>query len=236
MRKILGTFALTALIAAPASAQEVDLSDLASYTALIATPVAGLAPVATPAMMGAQQLGLGYSFRYGRVSGDEMPNNFGAGVSYGLSAGTIGLTLGYLQPGNDADGHFMVGGSYSRSLANLALSPSAALNVGVDAGLGWVNSAFGEEVGLLAGELGLPISTVAGSGSWRFVPYVQPGFGWGRMSAEDESESGTQLMVGAGLGIMDGTRGIGINVGMKKIFQDDGETVLGLGFSWNPRR
>lgn len=245
MRKILGTFALTALVMSPASAQaqsEPDLGDIASYVALLGTPTAGLAPIATPTMMGAQQTGLGYSFRYGRVSGDDAPSNFGAGVSYGISAGTLGLTAGYLQPGiDDADGHFMLGGHFARGLANVAMSPSAALNIGVDATLGWASrtetSTAGDvDVGLLSAEIGVPVATVAGSGNWRFVPYVQPGLGWGRVSAEDESESGTQFMVGAGLGIMDGTRGIGINVGMKKVFMEDGETVLGLGFSWNPRR
>lgn len=238
MRKVLASLAVTALVLAPAQVQAQDEGDVAAYAALLFTPVGGLAPIATPAMMGADQVGLGYSFRYGKITGDDAPNNFGAGVSYGHNVGTFGITAGYLSPAQDGvDGHLMLGGNYSRNLTNVAMSANAALNIGLDVGLGWASREEGGiDATMLAGQLGVPVSTVAGSGSWRFVPYVQPGLGWGRISADDASESGTQFMVAAGLGIMDGTRGLGFNVGFQKIFQDDGENVIGLGFSWHPRR
>lgn len=240
MRKILASLAVTALVLAPAQvqAQDEDLGKAAAYAALLFTPIGGLAPIATPAMMGAQQTGFGYSFRYGKITGEDMPNNFGVGATYGHTAGTFGVTAGYLSSGVDGvDGHLMLGGNYARTLTNVALSARSALNIGLDVGLGWASrEEAGEDATFLAGSIGVPVSTVAGSGSWRFVPYVQPGLGWGRISAADESESGTQFMVGAGLGIMDGTRGLGFNVGLQKVFQDDGENVIGVGFSWNPRR
>lgn len=238
MRKILASLALTALVLAPAQvqAQDVDAGELASYAALLSTPVGGLAPIATPLMMGAQQTGLGYSFRYGKITGEDMPNNFGVGATYGHSAGTFGLTAGYLSPSEEGvDGHVMLGGNYARNLTNVSLSANAALNIGLDVGLGWASTEG--DATLFAGSIGVPVATVAGSGSWRFVPYLQPALGWGRVSVDGaDAESGTQFMLGAGLGIMDGTRGIGFNVGLQKVFQDDGENVIGVGFSWNPRR
>lgn len=239
MRKILASLAVTALVLAPAQVQAQEEGDVAAMIGLMGTPLAGLAPIATPAMMGAQQTGLGYSFRYGKVTGDDAPNNFGAGVSYGHSAGTFGVTLGYLSPSGDSDidGNIMIGGHYSRNLTNVALSGTSALNIGLDAGLGWASTEyFGFEADLLSLGVSVPVSTVIGTGAWRFVPYVQPGLGHGRVSDDDTTIDGTKFMVGFGLGIMDGARGIGFNVGMQKVFVEDGENVIGLGFSWNPRR
>ncbi len=71
MRKILASLAVTALVFAPIQAQAQDEGDFASYVALLGTPVGGLAPIATPTMMGAAQTGLGYSFRYGKFKGDD---------------------------------------------------------------------------------------------------------------------------------------------------------------------
>lgn len=240
MRKILASLALGALVLAPqAQAQEPDVSDLAAFVGLLGTPTGGLAPIATPSMMGAQQTGLGYSFRYGKVTGDDAPNNFGLGMSYGHSSGTYGFTLGYLSPSQDGvDGNIMLGGNYARNLTNIAMSATSALNIGIDAGLGWASSeALGFDADLLSLGLSLPVSTVLGSGAWRFVPYVQPGLGHGRISVDGaDAESGTKFMMGLGLGIMDNARGIGFNVGMQKVFVEDGENVIGLGFSWNPKR
>ncbi|HUF27991.1 MAG TPA: hypothetical protein VMM18_13535 [Gemmatimonadaceae bacterium] len=234
MRKILATFALTALVFTP-TAQAQDVGDIVAYAALVGSPTGGLAPVVTPTMMGAQQTGLGYSFRYGRVTGDNAPNNFGAGISLPVQTlGTIGFTAGYLSPSETGvDGWMMLGANFNRGLMNTAIGAGSSLNVGLDVGLGWGNP---EALTLLSGSIGLPVSTVVGQGNWRVVPFVQPGFGYGRASADGASESGTRFLLGAGLGFVDGTRGIGLNIGMQKVFIENGENVIGLGFTWNPRR
>jgi hypothetical protein len=239
MKKILASLALSALVLAP-QAQAQEDEDVFGYIALLGTPAGALAPIATPAMMGAQQMGLGYSFRYGKVTGDDAPNNFAVGASYGHSSGAYGITLGYLKPSEDGvDGQMMLGGNWSRPLTNIAMSATSSLNIGIDAGLGWTSGeAIGFDASALSVALNVPVSTVMGSGAWRFVPYVQPGLGHGRFSVDgaDETLSGTKFMLGLGLGIQDQARGIGFNVGMQKVFQDEGENVIGLGFSWNPKR
>ena len=237
MKKIFASLALSALVLAP-QAQAQDDEGVFGYVALLGTPTAAFAPIATPAMMGAQQIGLGYSFRYGKVTGDDAPNSFGAGVSYGHTSGTWGFTAAYNSPSVDGiDGYMMLGGNYARTLTNIAMSATSSLNIGLDAGLGWGSTEIlATDATMLSAALNVPVSTVMGSGAWRFVPFVQPGLGYGRISAEDESESGTKFMLGLGLGIQDQTRGIGFNVGMQKVFQDEGENVIGLGFSWNPKR
>ena len=86
------------------------MADMGGTAAVTMLPAK--APIATPSMMGAQQTGLGYSFRYGKVTGDDAPSNFGLGMSYGHSSGTYGFTLGYLSPSQDGvDGNIMLGGT-----------------------------------------------------------------------------------------------------------------------------
>ena len=60
--------------------------------------------------------------------------------------------------------------------------------------------------------------------------FVTPGFGYGRLSEDGESESGTRPMLGLGLRLRT-TSGIGFSIGAQKVFIDDGEMVMGAGLS-----
>ena len=78
---------------------------------------------------------------------------------------------------------------------------------------------------------GAPVALVLKSGDMTWAPFVTPGFGWGRLSAQGTSESGTRFMMGAGLGVSH-RNGWGASVGMQKVFIDQGKTVFGLNLSY----
>jgi hypothetical protein len=65
------------------------------------------------------------------------------------------------------------------------------------------------------------------------VPFLAPGLGYGRLSPEEgDSESGTKMSLGGGIGFTNVVGNMGLNVGFRKIFVDEAPTQFGLGMSW----
>ena len=73
--------------------------------------------------------------------------------------------------------------------------------------------------------------TVGGASSGRFTLFLTPGFGWGRMSEDDESLDGTRPMLGGGAHFAT-SGGVGVTLGAQKVFVDEGKATLGLGVSF----
>jgi opacity protein-like surface antigen len=207
--------------------------DIAAYYAINVTTVGALPPLATNTLAGAG--GIGWHLQFGRLNwGEDVNSNtFAGGVDLSLGSGRLGLTAGYQMTdyGSDIEGdsHLMIGTRYSQQLAGAALNPTTRWAMGLEAGLGF---AFPEDVKAMVVSAGLPVKLTFGR-NVKISPFLTPGFGYGRVSVADESESGTRFMVGAGVGL-GFANGVGVNFGMRKAFIEEGKTQVGLGFTIRP--
>jgi opacity protein-like surface antigen len=236
MKKIFA-IATSALVfsASAMSAQEEgpSIGDIAAYMAINSSTVGALPPLATNTLAGAG--GIGWHLQYGRMSwgDDQSSNNFAGGLDLSVGGGRLGLTAGYLSPdcpeGFECKGHLMLGTRYSQQLAGAALNPTSRWAMGLEAELGF---GFPEDQQAMAVAAGLPIKLTVGR-NVKVSPFLTPGFAYGRYKAGDESESGTRFLVGAGLGL-GFANGVGVNLGMRKVFIDEGEMQYGLGFTIRP--
>ena len=235
MKKIFAIAASALVLAAPAmSAQEEGPSPeaIVAYTAINSSTV-GAIPLATNTLAPAG--GLSWHLQYGRLSwGDDVnQSTYAGGINVSLGQGRLGVSAGYVTfDCQDCDSHATVGARYGVQLTGGALGDARSGSrwaMGLEGELG---VAFPEDVSVMAFAGHLPIKVTLGK-NVKVSPFVTPGFAYGRMSVNDESESGTRFMVGGGVGLAF-ANGIGANFGLRKVFIEEGETQFGLGFTIRP--
>ena len=239
MKKIFAIAATALVLAAPAmSAQEEGPSaqDMAAYFAINFSPVGTLPPLATNTLASAG--GIGWHLQYGRLDwGSDMnSSSFAGGLDLSVGSGRLGLTAGYMTfdcpTGVDCEGHLMLGTRYSAQLTGGVLGDrrtGSRWAMGLEGELGF---GFPEEVTAMAIAASLPIKLTVGK-NVKVSPFLAPGFAYGRLKVSDESESGQRFMVGGGVGFAF-ANGIGANLGVRKVFIEEGETQFGLGFTIRP--
>jgi hypothetical protein len=232
---------LTSLgVAASAQAQGPSVGDIAGYVALSTTPVGAMTPVVSSAMLGRIAKGYSVTGQYGHVSDDALGfNSFGASISMPLSGISLGGSLGFISPSADGSkSNLMLGANAETNLGAWALGAGKNANLftlSARGDLGWANPDDGtgtdNSITALSFSAGAPLALVLKNGDMTWAPFVTPGLGWGRLSANGASESGTRFMMGAGLG-MTHRNGWGVSVGMQKVFIENGKTVFGLNLSY----
>jgi hypothetical protein len=232
---------LTSLgVAASAQAQGPSVNDAAAYLALSVTPVGAMTPVVSSAMLGRIAKGYSVTGQYGHVSDDALGfNSFGASISMPLSGISLGGSLGFISPSADGSkSNLMLGANAETNLGAWALGAGKNANLftlSARGDLGWANPDDGtgtdNSITALSFSAGAPLALVLKNGDMTWAPFVTPGLGWGRLSAQGTSESGTRFMMGAGLG-MTHRNGWGVSVGMQKVFIENGKTVFGLNLSY----
>ncbi len=226
-----GLFTLIGLAAArPLAAQ--GEGDVAAYIALHLTPTAGLAPVAPN--VGRQALSV--RGQYGRHELDgESSNAFAFGLDFPIAIRhSAGLTAGYYSPGDDdVDGHFMVGAQITGNLTGLHVPPGEGFTIAptyeIQAGY-----ARPEEIDVFSVSAGLPIAFPYRSTTLSFTPFVTPAFGWGRLSSDGESVSGTRFLLSGGAAL-EFANGFGVHASARRVFIDDADLLWGVGLTWRPR-
>ena len=228
-------------VAASAQAQGPSLGDIAGYVALTGTPVGAMTPVVTSAMLGRIAKGYAVAGQYGHLSDNGAGfNSFGATVSMPVSGVSLGGSLGFMSPSGAAGSksNLMLGLNAESNLGAWAITDGKDANLftlGLRGDFGWANPDDGtgtsSSVTALSLSAGAPVALVLKSGDMTFAPFVTPGFGWGRLSANGASESGTRFMMGAGIGLSH-RNGWGASVGMQKVFIDQGKSVFGLNISY----
>jgi hypothetical protein len=216
------------VMASPARASAQDLGDFAAYAALIFTPVGAFVPTAPIATAGP---GSAFVIRYGNLdpSGDGGSlHNFSLGGDLALQHGRLGLTLGGTAC-DGCDGNIMAGIDYT------ALLTQDVVSIGLRPALGFSKPLDDGGTALSLG-LSLPVGAKLGGVTGPvFVPYIVPGFGFGRVSDDGESESGTRPMLGGGFSIAARQSTFALHVGFQKVFIEDGEMSIGLGMSFGRR-
>jgi len=232
---------LTSLgVAASAQAQGPSVGDLAGYVALSTTPVGAMTPVVSSAMLGRIAKGYSLTGQYGHLSDDAAGfNSFGASVSMPLSGFSLGGSLGFMSPSaQGSKSNLMLGANAETNLGAWALGQGKNSNLftlSARGDFGWANPDDGtgtnNSITALSMSASAPFALVLKNGDMTWAPFVTPGLGWGRLSAQGASESGTRFMMGAGLG-MTHRNGWGVSAGMQKVFIDNGKTVFGLNLSY----
>ena len=232
MKKIFAIAASALVLTASANAQqqeEPSAEAIIAYTAINSSTV-GAIPLATNTLAGAGAMS--WHLQYGRLSwGDDVSQStYAGGINLSVGQGRLGLTAGYVTfDCEGCDSHATIGTRYGVQLAGNALGASSRWAMGIEGELGL---AFPEDVSVMAFGAHLPVKVTTGK-NVKISPFLTPGLAYGRMSADSESESGTRFMVGAGVGFAF-ANGVGANVGLRKVFIEDGETSFGLGFTLRP--
>ena len=210
------------LIANPTRVNAQDLGDIAAYAALSFTPVGGLVPLPPS---GSAARGSAFVARYGNLDlGDPSLHSFSFGGDLATAHGRFGLTVGG-STCDGCDGNFMAGLAYTAPLTQNVLS------VALRPALGFTKPLEGGGTALSLG-LSLPVGVeLSGATGPVFTPYLVPGFGYGRISDDGDSESGTRPMLGGGIAIAGRQSTFAVHLGFQKVFIDEGETTFGLGMS-----
>ncbi len=228
---------LSSSIAAAAEAQ--NDGDAAAYFAIVFTPVGALPPQLTPAMAGEPQTRTRFRAQYGRLSFSSAVafNNVGVGLDFGRRRGSLGLTLGYGFEDCDAgcESVIMIGGHLEGMLASSSLGGAdsdSRLTMGLRGDVGFGRA---DDLTALSAVLGVPLTIVIPSEGLRFAPFLTPGLGVGRLSDDDDADSGVRFTLGGGIGVLSASR-IALFLGFQKVFIDGGDTQVGIGVTWNVGR
>jgi hypothetical protein len=221
--------ALTVMAASPARGAAQDLGDFAAYAALIFTPIGGFVPL--PPTTGAAS-GSAFVIRYGNLDsggGGGSLHNISLGGDIAMERGRLGLTLGAMTC-DGCDGNVMAGVDYT------AMLTQDVLTIGLRPALGFWKALDDGGGSALSLGLSLPVGAKLGgvTGPY-FVPYIVPGFGYGRVSDDDDSEGGTRPMLGGGFSIAARQSTFALHLGFQKVFIEDGDMSLGLGLSFGRR-
>ena len=236
------TLAGAAMVAFASTASAQSEKDVAAYLALMSTPHGSMPSVASPLMAGEARTGAALDVRYGRYSfdgSDVTTSTFGIGGNFAAGErGRLGIMLGRSAADcANCEATMMAGVDYSRSLFSrpVGASTTSSLNVGINPEFGYGKIDEGDaDVNAMSFALNVPVSYAYGLKSgMQIVTHVAPGLGYGRLSAEDESLSGTRTSLGGGIGLLNIGKGLGVNLGFRKVFLEEAPTQWGLGMSWN---
>lgn len=239
MKKIFAIAASALVLAAPAMSaqgqgnQDPSAKDQAAYAGIIGSTVGALPPLATNTLAGAG--GMGWHAQYGRISdGETTASSFAGGLDITVGAGRLAFTAGYMMvdygQGTEGDNHLMLGTRYSRQLTGDKLGTNGGRwQMGFEGELG---VGLPEDQRAMAISVGLPVKLTFGR-NVKVSPFITPAFAHGSYKVGDVSESALKFMTGAGVGFTF-ANGIGANIGMRKVFVDEGDTQYGLGFTIRP--
>ncbi len=240
MNKFLKVAGVAFVAIAPVASAQSE-KDVAAYLALMATPHGSMPAVASPLMTGEARTGAALDVRYGRydfLGSDVAINNIGIGGNFALGErGRAGVMLGRTSC-EECDGALMAGVDYSMNLFSrpVGASTTSSFNVGIHPALGYgkMDDAVMPEVSAMSFALDVPVSYSYGMKSgMQFVSFLAPGMGYGRISNDDESLSGTRTSVGGGVALLNVGGGLGLNLGFRKVFLEEATTQWGLGMSWS---
>ena len=158
----------------------------------------------------------------------------------------------------DCAGAFMLGANMFAPLISSPMGQGSSFMLGIDGTVGFskgdvIDASFDDgfesgsfRLGLqsLSAAVTFPMALVVRQPGLVIAPHVRPGLGYGRgriefeeddgfeTFSEDVTESGTRFMFGGGVAFQFPNRGFGIEIGMQKVFIEDGDTVIGFGITF----
>jgi hypothetical protein len=216
-------------------------NSVAGWVSLITTPSGAFSPAIDTRRTDDTQRETVVLLRYGRwrfVDQDNATNNYGGAVSFRTGDARTRLQLGGTTRAGCSDcGSVMAGADMTIPLAHdrgaSASGFSGGYDVAFDPGVGVMKPTGSRANGYaLALSASLPMSTWFRVGGARLVPFVAPGAGYGRITSDNESDSGFRMMLGGGIVVADLAPELQLTVGVNKIFIDQGPTVFGIGIAF----
>jgi hypothetical protein len=231
---IVCALALVATLTRPAAAQSIH--DFVAWAAMMSTPYGSLPPMVTRTMAGGvAQHPSSFELRYGHWAFDGQDPALHIG-GIGARFGAVGLVVGY-EGCSGCDGAIIGGVDYEAVIVKQALTGNGAnslFTLGLRPAVGLGHTVGSGDGGTaISATLDVPIAVSVPVGKTaKMVPYVSPGFGVGAVRASGESEHGTRGSIAFGVGLVDLSPGIGLNLGWRKIFLRDAPTTIGVGLTF----
>jgi hypothetical protein len=222
--------------ASPASAQS-DRA-FAGWIGLITTPVGALPPVVSMNAAGAAPRGVNVQARYGHWQfddDDDNTNNIGVGVSVPTGRSRTTFELGWSSKSDCSDCSAILGGvdvtiPVTPELGGQQASRGSTIAVAINPAVGFMKPTGEDADGTaLSLAVSVPLSASFSIGEHaRFIPFLSPGGGLGRISGSGDSETGVRAMIGGGVAFADIVPGVQVTGSFRKIFIDGGVTMYGI--------
>jgi hypothetical protein len=257
MRRLLSS-AVIALSLAAGSARAQSSTD--AWLALMYTPAAALPPLATSTIAGEVQSGLELALRYGYLSAPSggIPANAG-GATLVVPAGlgrSASVTVGGVGC-HGCRGNLMLGIGGDMRIGERAFDDGEdgsriAMSLNGEIGYDHPHGSWFGNGALLSGEIGAPISFIAGTRARtgvRIVPFVTPALGIGSMRVEPGLqavgitpagtvitaqgtsagwETGVRFMFGGGIGVYTAANTFGVDLGFQLVPLGNARPQVGL--------
>jgi hypothetical protein len=231
---ILGTAGIAVTAAAQTGAELV-------YAALNRTPTGGLPPLATSTILNDVQSGVAFAARYGYVpAGIGLPrlNNFAGTAEWPLGIGsTVSLTAGASSATSAS--YFITSVAGDRRISALTIVPGptgSRIDLAVNGELAYSKP---RDISVWSGAVGVPLSFVQVGqprDAMRIIPFVTPSFAFGNYSSDiGPSQSGTQFMLGGGLGVYNRTSTVALSIGFQIVAVANGQAQVGMALTLGGR-
>jgi hypothetical protein len=230
--------AALALVLTPPGAKAQSASAWAGWAGLITTPVGGLPPAVVVPAEGATPK-WSVRARYGRWSfpQENATTNLGVGIAFPAGKTLATVEVAHMSTENCSDcGAILVGAELNVPLATTPLSGTGAddestFEAAVEPAVGFMTvTASGVDATAVSMAVSLPLSiTIPVGAKARLAPFVSPGAGLGHIGGGGDSETGTRMMVGFGVGLVAGR--VQVTGAARKIFIEQGPTLYGLSVS-----
>ena len=203
-----------------------SIGDATAYSALTLSPVGGVQMA--PLVGGKADTQLSLSIRYGATDA--------AGGAIHRAAAALAMEAGPGQLGVTAGLGFCDG---CTSLTLIGVDWLVPLNtsefrVGIRPAIGTAISNTSGGGTYYAGAVSLPLSWVdPNTTGFRFVPFVEPGYGYGTFSASGISEQhGSRAMLGGGLALVPNDDRYSIILSARQVFMSGAKVTYGVGGSF----
>jgi hypothetical protein len=233
--RVLIALGLLAVTSQPLAAQN-DRNDFAAWAAMMFTPYGALPPVVTSAMSGnaaKRNSGGVFELRYGHWGFEREENGVHTGA-LGARFGRVGAVVGY-ESCSGCTGNIIGGVDYDATVVSQQLTGNGAsslFTVGLRPAVGFGHTTKGAGGSEVSGTVDVPFAVAVPVGTAaRVVPFFSPGFGFGSVRGGGESETGTRASIAFGVGVIDLSPGLGLNLSWRKIFLHDAPMTIGLGLT-----
>lgn len=220
-------------IAAPASAQTMD--EFAAWGALVRSPIGGVlsAPAESQDASAPRRAVALTRGTWSFGAGDDETSNLGATMQF--PAGRVSVVLHGMitsvKDCSDCGGNVLGGGFiYALNSVRLGGADGARLDIAINPAASFGSFATGDASAVTAA-LSVPVSVSVPVGPVTIRPFLTPGYGYGRVTADTETYGATRALFGYGLAIANRSGSLQAHVGMMEVRLEEAPTVTAMGLT-----
>jgi hypothetical protein len=207
---------------AATAAQAQSFREAMAHAALTNTPSGGLptSPLAPSTLTSTA-----WAVRYSHVSSPGNGNNVALTWYKPAGEGRVSLTGGTTVCDGCAS-RLMVGADW------LAPMTTGELSAGLRPAVGLAKVSDDANTYYYSASLSMPVSWVEGGRGTRFIPFIEPGVGYGAVSSTGLSESATRMMTSGGLMISAADAPLSVVLSAQKVFTRNATAMYGIGVTF----